>query len=435
MVPATWIHNPTLQHNAAERVSYTEQLIGNTSIPRLSMDLDFAPEDRWTAIGSMPFYRKNAPAAVQYLANQVPKWLLPVIEDIAADIEPYFGSQFGAEMKGLASALQIKLGDIVAVNLIMQLESIGLNCSNWNNTGPTVKNDPGCIDVDPTQSWCYCKSAGASALDPVVSMQEYRQRTGRSKKDGPGMCTSVVAQDTNGNIFHGRNLDWNIPAAVRVLIADVDYKRGNRTVFTGTTAIGFVGVFNGVKRGGWSVSIDARAKGGKIAANILQMLLKQSKTPTQHMRAVLQNESIVDFEAAVTALSETPLIDENYYIVGGVKAGEGAVIARDRNKAADIWLMNVSDPEDGWFRLETNYDRLKPVPVADDRRTPGRANMKKLGRSGIGARGDGLYEQVMKVWPTFNHHTDYTAIMSANEKSYTYQSTVWYSPSEHIVGI
>lgn len=345
------------------------------------------------------------------------------METIAGDIEPYFGKEFGGEMVALAKTLKLKVGDVVAMNMIMQLESIGLNCSNWNNTGPTVKDDPGCKDVDPTQKWCYCKAAASVSSDPIVSIREFKQRTGRAP--GPGMCTSVVAQDPHGNIFHGRNLDWNVPEALRAFIVDVDYMRANKTVFTGTTAIGFVGVLNGVKRGAFSASIDAREKGGKIGFNVLQMLLKKSKTPAQHLRAVLASESATDFSSALTALSSSPLIDQIYYIVGGAAPGEGAVIARSRDKAVDVWHMNATATPDGWFLLETNYDRSNPVPVADDRRTPGRAHMRALGQSGIGERGNGLYS-VMKMWPTFNHHTDYSAIMSCSERSYMYNSTVWY---------
>ena len=28
-------------------------------------------------------------------------------------------------------------------------------------------------------------------------------------------CVSIVAQDPKGNVFHGRNLDWNAPNALR----------------------------------------------------------------------------------------------------------------------------------------------------------------------------------------------------------------------------
>jgi len=70
----------------------------------------------------------------------------------------------------------LKIGDVVILNLVYQLEHLGLNCSNWNNTGiclcdffgfafslrrmfvsgPTIPNDPGCMAVDPKQEWCYC---------------------------------------------------------------------------------------------------------------------------------------------------------------------------------------------------------------------------------------------------------------------------------------
>ena len=60
-------------------------------------------------------------------------------------------------MLGVAKAYDLDVGIIVAVNLVYQLESIGINCSNWNNTGPTTKDDPGCVDTDPSQKWCYCR--------------------------------------------------------------------------------------------------------------------------------------------------------------------------------------------------------------------------------------------------------------------------------------
>ena len=87
--------------------------------------------------------------------------------------------------------------------------------------------------------------------------------------------------------------------------------------------------------------------------------------------------------------------------------------------------MNATTTTNNWFILETNYDRSNPPPMADDRRTPGNKHMRALGQSGIGEQGGGLYG-VMKMWPTFNHHTDYTAVMSPSEQSYMYNSTVWY---------
>ena len=118
-------------------------------------------------------------------------------------------------------------------------------------------------------------------------------------------------------------------------------------------------------------------------------------------------------------LSTGSLIDQNYYIVGGVSKGEGAVIARGRNKAVDVWRLN----ESSWYRLETNYDHWNPVPKADDRRSPGQKNMTAMGQNGIGPSGEGIYKHVMVQWPTFNHHTDYTGIFSAAKG--VYSSNIW----------
>ena len=42
-------------------------------------------------------------------------------------------------------------------------------------------------------------------------------------------CTSIVAQDPTGNIFHGRNLDWDIPDNIRNLTVQVAALIGNTT--------------------------------------------------------------------------------------------------------------------------------------------------------------------------------------------------------------
>ena len=47
--------------------------------------------------------------------------VFPILEHIAADIEPYF-AEYGAEMRGLAEAYGATLGDVVMMNLVYQLE-------------------------------------------------------------------------------------------------------------------------------------------------------------------------------------------------------------------------------------------------------------------------------------------------------------------------
>merc|ERR1719382_2218716 len=97
--------------------------------------------------------------------------------------------------------------------------------------------------------------------------------------------------------------------------------------------------------------------------------------PTMKVRHTFENADT--FDEALEALQTGKLIDDMYFIVGGVKTDEGAIISRARNKAADVWKLD-SSASVGWFRLQTNYDHWKEPPTADNRRDPGNANMESL---------------------------------------------------------
>ena len=394
-------------------------------LPLVRLNLDLPPEERWKELVAP--YKDEFGAVKDYLEQSVPKWALPIAELIAGDLPGYFGD-LGLEMKGAAEALEANKGLVVVMNLMMQLESLGLNCSNWNNTGPTVPDDPGCVAVDPKQQWCYCHDAAKAGTLPSDRMLRPPPR------EGPGLCTSIVAQTPEGRIVHGRNLDWNLPMSLRKLLWDVDFVRNGTVVGRGTGGAGFVGAYNGMVArdltraaagvsSGFSITIDARGKGGMPWPNLKQALLHKSLTPSQLLRAVV--EECADYACAVEKLSKGQLIDENYYIVAGTQPGEGAVIARDRTKAADVWSLdagNASDPS-GWYRLQTNYDHWQPVPKADDRRTPGYAMMDYLGQKR--ATLPNLLT-VLTTPPVFNDHTDYTALLDPTIGYYN--SSLWTDP-------
>jgi hypothetical protein len=409
---AAWTDDANLRARAQDNRVYTP-------LPKFTVNLDAPAKDRWTEIGTL--YKDQAPALIAYLETMIPAWTLPIIEAIAADIEPYF-KEYGDEMIGLADAMGLKIGDVVTMNLIYQLEHIGLNCSNWNNTGPTVPDDPGCIAVDPKQEWCYCHDA--SVLDDQNILWK------KPREDIPGLCTSVVAADSTDQVWHGRNLDWNLPDVLLEMAIDVDYQRNNKTVFIGSTIVGFVGVLNGMTysdAGAWSGSINARMKGGKIIENLLEALLfENSMTPSQFLRYTM--EHVPTYDAAIPALTNSHLVNEVYYTIAGGLPKQGVVISRDRNnlpvlKPADEYTIDVSDAQ-GWFRLQTNYDHWNPPPVADDRRTPGIASMNAMTRARLSEAN--LFNEVLTVWPVYNHHTDFTGVF--NPATARYHTGVWLSP-------
>ena len=87
-----------------------------------------------------------------------------------------------------------------------------------------------------------------------------------------GACTSIVAQDDRGDIFHARNLDfglwpafnfsdgnfWEMTAALRPIVISVDVQRGGASLYKMTTFAGFIGVHSAMKPNAFALSIDTR---------------------------------------------------------------------------------------------------------------------------------------------------------------------------------
>ena len=127
-VDASWVDNAALRSSALQRTTPTTT--SSTAFPTYIINLDLPPAQRWTAIASLPKYQALAPKALAYLQQQVPPAVLPLLEKILSNVPKYFGAEFGGEMVGLGKALApagLKLGDIVAFNLIMQLVSVSKN--------------------------------------------------------------------------------------------------------------------------------------------------------------------------------------------------------------------------------------------------------------------------------------------------------------------
>jgi len=185
-------------------------------------------------------------------------------------------------------------------------------------------------------------------------------------------------------------------------------------VFSGVQVVGMVGIIHGIKKGGFSVQMNARSDGGNVFLNIMEQLLLGGKEPTHHVRKVFENAE--DFATAEKNLSSGHLANPVYFIMAGAKHGEGSIVTRDRQTAIDVWHLNEAPTKDtkglnkqpDWMRLQTNYDHWMAAPSYDDRRTPGVAHTQANCGSGISKD---CIEKTMMAWPTKNFHTDVTSIM------------------------
>ncbi|XP_028515242.1 acid ceramidase [Exaiptasia diaphana] len=236
------------------------------------------------------------------------------------------------------------------------------------------------------------------------------------------VCTSIVAENKKGKLYHARNLDfglfvgwdnktdtWGLSEVLRPLVVNLDFKKGGKTLYKTVSFAGYVGVITGLKPGLFSLTLNERfnINGGYIG--IIEWIFgkRDAKWSSFLSRDVLEHAN--SFSEAHDMLANTEVLAPVYYILGGNKSGEGVVVTRDRTKNLQ---ENRMDPAKGkWFVLQTNYDFWKPPLLIDDRRTPGTFCMNKVGQSEIGFKG--LYN-VLSSQPVLNKLTTYTVLMQVN---------------------
>ena len=226
--------------------------------------------------------------------------------------------------------------------------------------------------------------------------------------DVTAFCTSIVAENEDGTIIHGRNLDYGFPLLRNdTIVVNMIDKNGN-TIYHGTTFFGYVGMWTGSKPNAFTLSGDERDQGSFM--NNLQSIHKDWKPVGWLMRDTLQNAT--DFNDALKMLSTEEIMAPVYYILGGLKYPDGAVITRNQTGSVDVWKLN--DSQYKWYLVETNYDHWEPPPSNDDRRDPAIKAMDETGQNNLTATT--LYD-VLSVHPVLNNNTLYTTIMSASNGS------------------
>ncbi|KAJ4944236.1 hypothetical protein JOQ06_012781 [Pogonophryne albipinna] len=315
-----------------------------------TVDLDSPPSKRWTAlITDKKTDLVNMIQAIRDLANAfVPSGRLVELVDVTLPImADTFPKPFGEEMKGIAEVSGVPLGEVVLFNIFYEVFTV---------------------------------------------------------------CTSVVAEDKNGNLIHGRNLDfglfmgwdmknksWIISEKLKPLVVNLDFKRNNQTVFKSTNFAGYVGMLTGIKPHLFTLTMNERFSldGGYIG--ILEWILGK-------------RDGI--YEEAKRLLAQTKLLAPAYFILGGNQTGQGCIITRSRLLSIDILEIDVKLGR--WYVLETNYDHWKEPLFLDDRRTPAMKCMNQTTQTNITLKT--MYD-VLSTKPILNKLTTYTTLMQVSEGS------------------
>eukprot|EP01090_Pellita_catalonica_P002364 TRINITY_DN11958_c0_g1_i1.p1 TRINITY_DN11958_c0_g1~~TRINITY_DN11958_c0_g1_i1.p1 ORF type:complete len:306 (+),score=45.33 TRINITY_DN11958_c0_g1_i1:126-920(+) len=221
-------------------------------------------------------------------------------------------------------------------------------------------------------------------------------------------CTSIIAQSSDGQIYHGRNLDYSLAHVLRNITINVEFQKSGKTYYKGTTYAGYVGLPTGMKPNKFAISLDERDR-GNILENIFEALLVPGVTgPTFLIRDTL--DKVDQFSEAVKNLATVPLAAPCYLIASGVEENQGAVVTRDRDGALNIWQLAGNDR---WYEVETNYDHWKPA--GDTRRKVANEGMLAMGQDHLSF--DGIFA-VLSTPPVLNNSTTYTTLMSAKSGEY-----------------
>lgn len=317
-----------------------------TRIPkRYTVNLDLAPEKRWQQVALD--HTEIVKDVHDILASYIPDDLLPYVELIATDLDYYIEDPYAGEMRGIATALNISVGDVVMANLIYDVSAF---------------------------------------------------------------CTSIVSQDSNGQIWHSRNLDYSFTDILKNITVFVDFQTGGQTVYSAITYAGYVGILTGQRSNAFTITVDERDQ-GRLLWNLIIGIFDRDAVPVSFLvRDAIANDQ--NFSAAVERLSYTPTAADAYFIIAGVGKGEGAVVTKGRFAPDDVWKLDASSGR--WFLVETNYDHWVPPPADDDRRTPANKAMAALGQNNINVMN--LFN-VMSTPKVLNTHTTYTVVMSAAKPS------------------
>ena len=234
-------------------------------------------------------------------------------------------------------------------------------------------------------------------------------------------CTSIVAQHTNGTIFHGRNLDYGLPGLSNFTI-NAKFTRSNQTIAHGTMYLGYSGLLTGQHveggdRATWSLSLNERFYGKDWVPyqGTIEEILAGVQNAGFTLRDALMD--VPSYEAATALLREKPMPAPAYLTLSGLAAGDGVVITRDRNGTSHAagtgrgyWKVDTSVGD--WYRMETNFDNWEPL--TDGRRKVANEGMHAIGQAGANLTG---LLHVLETDKVLNSETTYTAMM-LNEASY-----------------
>jgi hypothetical protein len=327
-------------------------------VGRLTVNLDLPPEDRYTELITNILDTHGWEYSYQSVSNYwdtLPSDVQDFMMEVSGNLENYFPSEYARELDGIAITVAnlgygdvFPLNEIVALNLLYEWEAV---------------------------------------------------------------CTSIVAEDGEGNMWHARNMDWNFDDNSLYNISGlVEYQKGGVTVYQGVQWIAYVGVLSGSNEQ-FTFTVDQRFEYEEdVIRGNMKAIADGAWPVTQIARQAL--ETCTSWDCATNTLATSYIAAPVYYIMGGAETGQGVVLTRDRHGNTTDWWKFGSGPQvccpdiQDWYLLETNWDHWQLR--GDGRQHAGITNMNNLGQKNVNA--DNLLNDVLYIPPTLAATTQYSMV-------------------------
>lgn len=324
--------------------------------PRYDINLDLPAEERWNHVLA------DFSDDIQVLAKEVKKITKSKIEDeimekILCKINNMLSYPYAEEMAGIAKAAEVPLSHIMMLNFMYEMTAF--------------KKPP-----------------------------EYNF-TSRA-------CITILAEEENGTVYLAHNTDYALAELLRKVTIIVNFQENGKTVYTGTTFAGYVGLISGQKPNSFVLNINERDKGDWWMNAFVALATDTDGAVLILIRDTLA-DPLMDFKTAVETIAHRRMIASSYFMIGGLKPSEAAVIAMDRAGANNVWWLGTNHT---WYLVETNYDHWKAPPRGDPRRYLAIDKLNQIGHANVSPT---TLLEVLSVDKVLNDYTIHTSIMSASK--------------------
>ena len=336
-------------------------------VPEHYLDLDLPPEKRWARLVAQ--YRPQLVAALEACMRQIP-YIHKLVEAAPRKHDTYanalLGPEYAAEARALAKLLDKSLGSVLLLQIYYEIVT---------------------------------------------------------------MCTSLVAPDAHGTMWHGRTLDWPIAMnELKPITVTLKVRRNDRILYRSTTFLGFLGVLTAVRPQGWAVSVNARLETlsfaddgiGDVRSKLTGILgiLRGAHMPLMFtLRRLMETEE--DYDKVLEKLQKASSYRNIYAIVSGAQAYQGAVLtytalASDPPETRTMYVTKTKKYRKAL--IQTNNDARKQCP----RFNMATAYIKDIPRDKCGVV-NRIVEAIFDV-PVANHMTlHHTWMCAARGEIHSYR--------------